>query len=68
MEKVKITTEYIKLDQFIKLVGAADTGADAKNDIISGMVKVNGEKETRRGKKLRPGDRVEAGGKLFQVE
>lgn len=55
-EHVSITTEYIKLDQLIKFAGIAMTGGDAKDMILSGMVSVNGEECTQRGKKMRPGD------------
>lgn len=58
MEKVSITTEYIKLDSFLKLSGAAATGGEGKLLIEDGMVAVNGEICTQRGKKLRPGDVV----------
>lgn len=68
MEKIKIQTEYIKLDQFLKWTGTAESGVDAKNMILAGEVKVNGEVEERRGKKLRAGDIVEAAGKTYQVE
>lgn len=68
MEKVKIQTEYIKLDQFLKWTGVAESGVDAKDMILSRKVKVNGEIEERRGKKLRAGDVVEAAGKTYEVE
>ena len=64
----KISTEYIRLEQFLKLCGAADTGGMAKLMIQAGSVKVNGEIETRRGKKLRPGDAVVVEGTTFRVE
>jgi ribosome-associated protein len=48
----------IKLDQFLKREGLVFSGGEAKHLIQSGMVSVNGEVETRRGRKLRPGDRV----------
>lgn len=54
----QITEEYIKLDQFLKLAGAVDTGGQAKVLIKTGEVKVNGELETRRGRKLVQGDIV----------
>jgi ribosome-associated protein len=54
-----ITTEYITLDAFLKWAGAADTGGHAKILISSGEVRVNGEVELRRGRKLRPGDCIE---------
>ena len=57
-EKVKITTEYIKLDQLLKFSGVAENGADAKDMILDEIVDVNGEVCTMRGKKIRPGDKV----------
>jgi len=68
MEKHKIKTEYIKLDQFLKWVGAVGAGSDAKMIIQEGLVVVNLEVETRRGKKLRPGDTVEFEGKQYEIE
>ncbi len=58
----------IKLDQFLKLVGIASTGGQAKLLIVDGGVKVNGIIETRRGRKLFPGDQVTVEGQTFQVE
>ncbi|MBR8840656.1 MAG: RNA-binding S4 domain-containing protein [Stigonema ocellatum SAG 48.90 = DSM 106950] len=58
----------IKLDQFLKLVGIAPTGGQAKLMIQSGDVKVNGTLETRRGRKLVSGDQVTMGGQTFEVE
>lgn len=55
---VKITTEYIKLDQLLKFAAVVETGGIAKEVIQYGEVKVNGEICTMRGKKLRPGDKV----------
>jgi len=57
-ENIKITTEYIKLDQLLKFSGIAENGADAKDMILDEIVLVNGEVCTMRGKKLRPGDSV----------
>ena len=67
-EALKIDTEYIKLDSFLKAVNAVSSGGEAKVIIGDGLVSVNGEVETRRGRKLYPGDRIEAGGKTFIVE
>ena len=67
MEKVKIDTEFIKLDQFLKMVNIAGSGGQAKIMIISEDVKVNGTIETQRGKKLRSGDVIEAEGRKFQI-
>lgn len=58
MEKIKIKTDYITLGQFLKLSNAVDSGVVAKLVIQDGLVKVNGEIETRRGKKLYSGDQV----------
>lgn len=59
MREVKINTEFIKLDQFLKFEGLAGTGGEAKNIIKEGMIKVNGNVEKARGKKLRKGDIIE---------
>ena len=58
MEKIKIKTQFIKLDQFLKFANITENGADAKYLIVNGYVCLNGEVETRRGKKLVPGDEV----------
>ena len=58
MEKINIVTEYIKLDSLLKLAALVGTGGEAKYVISEGMVNVNGEVCTQRGKKLHPGDRV----------
>ncbi len=58
----------IKLDQFLKLTGAVDTGGQAKLLIQGGEVRVNDEVETRRGRKLKPGDVVELDGESFAVD
>jgi len=68
MEKVKISTEYIKLEQMLKYCGLAGTGSDAKYLISDGRVKVNENVELQRGKKLRPGDIVEFEGKKYLIE
>lgn len=67
MERIIISTEFIKLDAFLKYAGAVATGGEAKADIQEGKVLVNGETCTMRGKKLRPGDRVVYGGKEYSV-
>lgn len=60
MEKmqIEIKTEFIKLDSLLKFVGLTDTGGLAKEIIQQGLVKVNGEVCTMRGKKIRSGDTV----------
>jgi len=67
MEDVKINTEIIKLDSFLKWCGAVSLGSEAKIYIQDGEVKVNGEVETRRGKKLTYGDTVEFEGKIYRI-
>ena len=65
---MKIHTEFIKLDQLLKWENLVESGAMAKMVILNGDVKVNGEIETRRGKKIYPGDVVEFNGKKIVVE
>lgn len=60
--------DFIKLDQFLKLVGVVDTGGQAKLLIQDGRVRVNGTIELRRGRKLVNGDRVTTMGETFEVE
>lgn len=58
MKTMTITTEYIKLQNLLKLANAVETGGEAKERVQSGEVLVNGEVCTMRGKKIRPGDVV----------
>ena len=67
MEKITIETEYIKLDSLLKFAAVVGTGGEAKYVISEGMVTVNGEVCTMRGKKLRPGDKVSFQGLDFGV-
>lgn len=67
MEKIAITSEFIKLDAFLKFSGLCETGGEAKLCVEDGLVSVNGEVCTQRGKKLRPGDTVELDGEAFEV-
>ena len=67
MDKIEIKDEFIKLGQALKLAGIAESGVDAKIMIEEETVKVNGETETRRGRKLYDGDAVEARGMSFTV-
>ena len=59
MEKILINTEFIKLDSLLKFAALVGTGGEANVVISEGMVKVNGEVCTMRGKKIYPGDRVD---------
>jgi ribosome-associated protein len=67
MKEIKIYTDTITLGQFLKWAKIVDTGGQAKNLILSGMVKVNGEIELHRGRKLKKGDVVEVGGEKYLV-
>lgn len=67
MQEIKINTEFIKLDSFLKWCGVASLGLEAKIYVLEEMVKVNGEVCTQRGKKIRPGDVVEFEGEKFKV-
>lgn len=68
MEVIKLKEEYIKLGQALKAAGLADSGVDAKYAILDGLVKVNGQTEYQRGKKLVAGDVVEYQGNTVRIE
>ena len=68
MKTIQIKDEFIKLGQALKLAGMAESGVDAKVMIQEGMIRVNGEEELRRGKKLKDGDLVEYKGEQFQIK
>lgn len=59
MKEIKIDTEFIKLDQFLKHAGVVQTGGQAKMIIQDGMIKHNGEVTTQRGKKIKKDDIIE---------
>ena len=59
MKEIKMKDEYIKLGQLLKLAGIVDSGIEAKYEIINGNVRLNGNTEIQRGKKVFPGDFVE---------
>ncbi|MGL5633913.1 MAG: S4 domain-containing protein YaaA [Sarcina sp.] len=67
MENIKIETEYIKLDSFLKWCGAVSLGSEAKFYIKEGVVLVNGEVCTQRGKKLRVGDQIEFQEEIYKI-
>ncbi len=67
MEKIQIKDEFIKLGQLLKLANMVESGAMAKQVIEDGLVKVGGEVEVRRGKKIYPGDVVEFNGESVTV-
>jgi ribosome-associated protein len=64
---VRLRDESIRLGQFLKLADLVDTGADAKGLLAQGLVRVNGEVETRRGRRLANGDLVECAGRRVRV-
>lgn len=66
-EKINITTPFIKLDSFLKLCGACETGGRAKELVQSGSAAVNGEICLMRGKKLYSGDTVTIFDKIYEV-
>lgn len=59
-EQIAIDTEFIKLDSLLKLANLVMSGGEAKLLIQEGHIKVNGQVETRRGRKLHPGDLVQS--------
>lgn len=67
MEKIIINTEFIKLDSLLKFAAVVGTGGEAKYVISDGMVSVNGEVCTMRGKKIYPGDKVEFDSFSFEI-
>lgn len=67
-QTIKITTEYIKLDQLLKFANICSGGGEAKMLVGTGEVCVNGEACTMRGKKIRTGDYIEYGGNRIDVE
>lgn len=67
METIKLRDEYIKLGQALKAANMAESGVDAKYAVQDGLVKVNGETETRRGRKLYADDVVEFEGQILKI-
>ena len=68
MEIIRIRDEFIKLGQALKLAGLVESGVDAKIEIQEGFVKVNGEVELQRGKKIYVGDVIEFDGHQVRVK
>ena len=68
MEELKIKDEFIKLGQALKAAGLVESGVEAKEVIQDGQVSVNGEIDTRRGRKLYSGDVVSFGGEEIKIE
>ena len=68
MEKIKLREDYIKLGQALKAAGFVSSGIEAKDVITEGLVKVNGEIDTRRGRKLYEVDMVSFNGDEIKIE
>ena len=68
METIKLREEYIKLGQALKAAGLVESGVEAKEVIVDGLVNVNGETDTRRGRKLYAGDIVTFDGEEIRIE
>ena len=66
-KKISISTEFIRLDAFLKMCDAVQSGGHAKIVIQEGEVKVNGEICTQRGKKMRTGDKAEFERKIYEI-
>ena len=67
METIKLRDEFIKLGQALKAAGFVESGVDAKYAVQDGLVKVNGQTETQRGKKLHAGDVVAYDGQTVKI-
>ena len=67
MQKVEIYTEYIKLEQFLKIADIVSTGGEAKMFLLTNEIMVNGEYENRRGRKLYKGAKVTVNSNQSQI-
>lgn len=67
MQEIEINTEIIKLDSFLKWANIASMGSESKFLILDGEVKVNGEVELKRGRKLKKGDLIEFQGETYKI-
>jgi len=65
--KIKITTEYVTLGQFLKLADIISSGGEAKFAVKEMDIYVNGEREDRRGRKLYPNDKIEVDGDFYEI-
>ena len=68
MDRIQLREDFIKLGQALKAAGLVQTGVEAKYAVLDGLVKVNGQTETRRGRKLVSGDLMEFEGKTVKIE
>ena len=67
MKQITISTEYVTLGQFLKLANLIQTGGEAKNYLLNHQVKINGEIDNRRGRKIYAGMLVEIGEHVFKI-
>ena len=68
MDVIKLRDDFIKLGQALKAAGLVESGAEAKEVITDGLVQVNGETDTRRGRKLYAGDIITFDGEEVKIE
>jgi ribosome-associated protein len=68
VDVIKLRDEFIKLGQALKAAGLVESGAEAKEVITDGLVQVNGETDTRRGRKLYAGDIITFDGEEVKIE
>lgn len=68
MHTIRLKDDYIKLGQALKAAGVVESGVDAKFAVQDGLVKVNGQTELQRGKKLVSGDKVEYDSETIVIE
>ncbi len=67
MKEIKINTDNIQLDQFLKWANIVSSGGEAKILIKDGLIKVNDSVEQRRGRKLNIGDKIEANNQVYKI-
>ncbi|HTQ98997.1 MAG TPA: RNA-binding S4 domain-containing protein [Candidatus Acidoferrum sp.] len=67
MRSITLTKQPVELFKILKFEGLVDSGGEAKAVIEQGLVKVNGEVETRKRKQIVAGDRIEFGGEIFEI-
>ena len=67
MREIEVRGETIRLGQLLKLAGVIESGAEAKELLATGTVRVNGEPESRRGRQLHPGDTIDVEGDTLRI-
>ncbi len=66
-QQIEITTDYLKLEQLLKIADIVSSGGEAKLFLQENEILVNGEEEHRRGRKLYPGDLIAIAGKVYEI-